>query len=197
MQLYGTVELYEGRAVSSFLYEYPIIVLSPSRYIYTNSLRQPITRLSTPFELAMAPPTNPPQSSSINYESRDAKEDSEYQVHFTNFFAKGSYQNSSTYQKAVVLLLSWKNNSNNLPTDEEVKGLKAVFEDTFHYQTESAFLDHNTGTKLQLQLNSIVATFVCTHSGPHTLLIVYYAGHGRPGSYYGELELIDGHDTRP
>ncbi|KAL6715998.1 hypothetical protein ACLMJK_006960 [Lecanora helva] len=146
----------------------------------------------------MNPTTIPsPTLSIINYESQDAKEDSEYQVHFTNSFAEGSHRNSSTYQKAVVLLLSWEKNSDSLATEEEVKRLKVVFEDKLHYQTESAFLSKNTGRSLQLQLNRIVATFAEKHSGPHTLLIVYYAGHGRPGSYYGELELIDGYDAGP
>ncbi|KAF6226904.1 hypothetical protein HO133_008345 [Letharia lupina] len=43
--------------------------------------------------------------------------------------------------------------------------------------------------KPQVQVNTIVAAFIGAHDGPTTLLIVYYAGHGKPGSYYGSLVL--------
>lgn len=40
-----------------------------------------------------------------------------------------------------------------------------------------------------MPVNTIVAAFTGAHHGPTTLLIVYYAGHGKPGSYYGSLVL--------
>ena len=39
-------------------------------------------------------------------------------------------------------------------------------------------------------MNAIVAAFVEQHDSPNTLLIVYYAGHNRPGPDYGSLELF-------
>lgn len=41
----------------------------------------------------------------------------------------------------------------------------------------------------QVQLLSHISNFVLKEDGPHTLLIVYYAGHGTPGPSPGGLEL--------
>ena len=99
---------------------------------------------------------------------------------------KGWYKNPSTYKKVEVLLLCW---ADDMATKDEVNRFKSVLEKRFHYSTHTEYLDAMIETKLQLQVNAKVASFTSTHDGPHTLLIVYYAGHGRPGSYYGALEV--------
>ena len=133
-----------------------------------------------------------PLLSTIDYESQDARDDSDYQVAWSNIMDKGPYEYSSTHQKAEVLLLRWANDSDDLATGEEVNRLRAVFEKQFKYHTHTKLLNTKTGPNLQVQINAIIATFVAEHSGPHTLLIVYYAGHGRQGNHYGTLELHNG-----
>ena len=80
------------------------------------------------------------------------------------------------------------NSCSDLATKEEIDDLKATFEDRFNYHAEIKYLD--VTKKLQVRVNAIVATFVEQHDSPNTLLIVYYAGHGRPGPEYGSLELF-------
>lgn len=105
---------------------------------------------------------------------------------------KGPYKNLTTYHQVKVLSLCWADNSDNMAAEEEVDKLKIVFEEQFHYQFYKEYLDTTSAGKLQVQVNAIVAAFVKAHDGPHTLLIVYYAGHGRPGGYYGALEMHNG-----
>ena len=103
---------------------------------------------------------------------------------------RGSYQKPSTYEKVEALLLCWQDGSNDMSTKGEVKRLQKVFEKKFHYNVQVEYLDNHIAQKLQIHVNAKVAHFVNTHDGPNTLLIVYYAGHGRPGSYFGALELF-------
>ena len=131
----------------------------------------------------------PQISSTVDYESQDAKDNSEYQVCWSKVTDKGPYKNPSTYKKVEVLLLCWADNSDDMATKDEVNRLKTVFSQRFNYHTRTEYLDTETEQRLQVQVNAKVAAFVLAHDGPHTLLIVYYAGHGRPGSYYGELEM--------
>ena len=102
---------------------------------------------------------------------------------------KGSYKNPSSYQKVEVLLLCWAANSDDLATQGEVNRLKEVFTQDFHYRTHTEYLDATIEKRLQVQVNAKVAAFVAAHDGSDALLIVYYAGHGRPGCYYGALEM--------
>ena len=74
-----------------------------------------------------------------------------------------------------------------METEDEVNRLEAVLKDDFHYETQIEYLDNREG--LQLWVNFRVARFAQENDGPNNLLIVYYAGHGRPGSYPGSLIL--------
>ena len=130
--------------------------------------------------------------SMVDYESQEAKDDSEYQVCWSNTMDKGSYRNPSTYKKVEVMMLCWADNSDDLATKNEVNKLKSVFNNRFHYHAHTEYLDTKTEQRLQVQVNAKVAAFVAAHDGPHTLLIVYYAGHGRPGNFYGALEMHNG-----
>ena len=103
---------------------------------------------------------------------------------------KGNYNHPSKYNKVAVLLLCWEQSCNDLKTTDEVNALKSVFEERFRYHTTVEILDNNRTPKLQVRLNKKVAAFVDKHDGPNTLLIVYYAGHGKPGKDHGELEIF-------
>lgn len=132
----------------------------------------------------------PPDVSTVNYESQDEKDDSDLQLLWSRIMDEGNYTNSSTYIKVEVLLLCWAESCNDMTTREEVNKLVTTFEDHFYYNTQVQYLDTTIEGRLQVRVNHIVATFVHDHDGPNTLLIVYYAGHGRPGGDYGDLELM-------
>lgn len=135
-------------------------------------------------------PSLTPDGSIVDFELDEQKNDSNLRVKWSKVMDQGPYKNPSTYRKVVALFLCWAENSNDLATVDEVNRLKSVFEEQFHYQVQVKSLDNYIEKKLQVRINRIVAEFVDEHDGPNTLLIVYYAGHGRPGSYYGQLELF-------
>ena len=126
----------------------------------------------------------------VHYERKNERDDSEYQVLWSNIMEKGNYKNPSTYQNVKALLLCWAQNCDDLQIKGEVDRLKAVLEDRFNYHTQTEYLNKHNPQRLQVQVNTKVAAFVGAHDGPNTLLLVYYAGHGRPGGFYGSLELI-------
>lgn len=141
--------------------------------------------------LTSSPTINLPlEPSTVNYEAPDEKLDSEYQVLWSNLMDEGQYKNSSKYINVEVLLLCWAANCDDLTITEEVSRLKKTFEELFNYRAQIGYLDTSTKQTLQVQVNKIVANFVGAFDGPNTLLIVYYAGHGKPGSYYGSLEFF-------
>lgn len=131
-----------------------------------------------------------PDGSIIDYERDEQKNDSKLRVLWSKVMDQGPYRNPSTYRKVEALFICWAENSNDLATKEEVNRLKSVLENRFNYHVQVQLLDHHMDNRLQVRINRIVADFVDEHDGPNTLLIVYYAGHGRPGSYYGSLELF-------
>lgn len=51
-----------------------------------------------------------------------------------------------------------------------------MFENTYGYEVERGLL--NVKRSPQTQVNRHLATFVDDHNTEHTLLIIYYAGHG-------------------
>lgn len=128
------------------------------------------------------------EGSSVHYQSEDEIDASKRQIIFTNIMDKGRLVKSATYKKVEVLMLCWAHSSDDMGTRGEVNDLKSVFESTFGYHAVIGQLD---STKpLQTQVNRIVAEFVDENNRPDTLLIVYYAGHGKPGGENSHLELI-------
>lgn len=146
-------------------------------------------RITSP--LTMKPAISLPQDpSTVDYESVDEKQDSDLQLLWSRIMDEGKYKTSSTYTKVEVLLLCWEHSCSDLATREEMDGLKDTFENRFNFHAEIKYLDTTNEQRLQVRVNTIVAAFVGEHDGPNTLLIVYYAGHGRPGGEYGDLELF-------
>ena len=166
-------------------------VSSPSRVMSIVCLSPPnlVDMMTSP--LTMKPAINfPKDSSTVDFESQDEKQDSDLQLLWSRVMDEGKYKTSSTHTKVEVLLLCWKDSCSDLTTRDEVNKLKATFEKRFNYHAEIKYLDTTIEQKLQVRVNAIVATFVGEHDGPNTLLIVYYAGHGKPGGAYGSLELF-------
>ena len=120
----------------------------------------------------------------------DVIEDADYKVIWNLTMDNGNYGQPSAYEKVEVLLLCWAQNATDLKTTEEVNALKLVLEGRFNYHTTTEYLDSNKQQRLQVPLNTKVAAFVGAHDGPNTLLIVYYAGHGKPGKTRGDLEMF-------
>lgn len=129
-------------------------------------------------------------SSISDFELDDQKNDSNLRVKWSKVMDQGPYKNPSTYRKVAALFLCWTENSNDLATEDEVNRLRSVLQEQFNYHVQVKSLDNYIEKKLQVRINRILAEFVHEHDGPNTLLIVYYAGHGRPGPYYGQLELF-------
>jgi len=133
-------------------------------------------------------------SLTVDYDSPDEKDASKYQVLWSNIINKGNYLESTGYHSVEVLLLCWDEKCVDMATQDEVDKLKTIFEDKFGYHATIAKLSHEKlgaeGRRLQVQVNFEVAKFVKDHDGPNNLLIVYYAGHGKPGNRFGDLELF-------
>ena len=124
------------------------------------------------------------------YRSRYAEIDSKGRVLWSSLMDKGPYKNPTTYVGAHVLMLYWADDSGDFSPKQEIDRLQSVLEEKFHYLTEIKTLDSKTPQKLQVQVNKFIADFVWDHDGPNTLLMVYYAGHGKQGDFYGAMELI-------
>ena len=140
---------------------------------------------------AERPKINLPQEhTTVDYENPNEKDDSEYQVLWSKTMEKGSYKTSSSYKDVYVLLLRWAEGCDDLEVDGEVSKLKSTFENCFNYHAEIKHLDAKSRRRHQVQVNAIVAAFIGEHDDANVLLIVYYAGHGKPGKYPGDLALL-------
>lgn len=130
--------------------------------------------------------------STADYDSDEEIDNSRYQIAFNDTMERYNLNNPLTYQKVEVLLLQWASESSDLSSelDDEVNRLKALLEQKFHYHAVIESLDRKTHVKVQAQVNWIISNFTYQHQDPETLLIVYYAGHGKPGRNYGELTLF-------
>ena len=76
-----------------------------------------------------------------------------------------------------------------LLTSRQVTRLQHTLEEKYRFKTSKVELTCGHGPRPQVQLNKEVANFVSGEDKEHTLLIVYYAGHGHPGSNPGHLHL--------
>lgn len=135
---------------------------------------------------------DPQHHSTIDYESDEEIDNSRYQIAFNDTMERYNLNNPLTYQKVEVLLLQWAKKSTDLSSalDDEVKRLKAVLEQKFHYHAVIECLESQSNVMLQAQVNMIISNFTYKHQDPETLLIIYYAGHGKPGHVHGELRLF-------
>ena len=138
----------------------------------------------------MASNDTAPDLLTVDYGSRDEKEDSEYQILWTSIMDKGPYRKPLSYEKVEVLLLRWKDDCDDLGTKQEVNDLSNVFKTLFGFNVTIECL--NDESDLQLSINAIISSWTYKHHAPdkNTLLIVYYAGHGKPGLTPGEMRLF-------
>ena len=123
----------------------------------------------------------------VPYDSREEIEDSQYQVVWSKVMSKGRYPCSGLYKKIEVLMLRWADKYDNLSISGEFDRLKDVFKTHFNYNVTVELLEK--GAQLQVTLNLIIAKWAKEHNTSETLLVVYYAGHGKPGVVPGELRF--------
>ena len=139
----------------------------------------------------------------IHYGDKREQENSKFQIAWEQNSRNGK-KSESSYERAAVLLISWDIKCDDLKTKDEVNSLsfslpctltvkqverlERVFRDSYHYRVRKVLLT-STGKLPQVQTQWHVSNFVMDEDGPQTLLIVYYAGHGTPGSVPGQLEL--------
>jgi hypothetical protein len=88
---------------------------------------------------------------------------------------------------AALLTLSWIPEMDDLQTAGEVDGLAKAFKDHLNYKIiERILLDDQSSA--QEQATVAIHNFIRRNSMSRTLLVVYYAGHGRMDSD-GNLKL--------
>ncbi|MCJ1389542.1 hypothetical protein MMC18_002399 [Xylographa bjoerkii] len=129
------------------------------------------------------PETTRPDELTENTDEKNSK----YEVIFTNVMAKGRYQIPSFYKDATVLLLSWTDNKDDMGVQKEVDELAEVFDELFNYEVEKVCLKPKKQNHMKRERE--VSRFLKRYDGPNTLLVVYYAGRGRPGALNEHLEL--------
>ncbi|KAF7520123.1 hypothetical protein G7054_g12877 [Neopestalotiopsis clavispora] len=123
-----------------------------------------------------------------DYQDADETQASRIKIRRDNEMSMLRYKHKA-YETASVLLLSWHRDFEDLETDEEVTNLERLFQEKYRYTTTRAELKPDSQNSAQLQLNKHLSDFVYDHDGPNALLIIYYAGHGRPGQIPGGLHL--------
>jgi hypothetical protein len=118
----------------------------------------------------------------------------------------GTTRHSPVYRNVAALLISWHEDNDDLKVSEEastmislkqlqsltarqVNRLKHIFEKKYRFKASNVRLTCGDGPRPQVQLNKAVADFVSNEDKEHTLLIIYYAGHGLPGPSPGHLQM--------
>jgi hypothetical protein len=119
----------------------------------------------------------------------------------------GTTRHSPVYRNVAALLISWHQDNDDLKVSEEVCAtifvgdntdlltsgqvtrLQHIFEEKYRFKVSKVELACGHRSRPQNQLNKQVANFVEREDKEHTLLIVYYAGHGHPGANPGHLHL--------
>ncbi|KAK8022114.1 hypothetical protein PG993_012881 [Apiospora rasikravindrae] len=142
-------------------------------------------RVSTPSKLPQL--LEPHDSQTKDYQDADETHDSKLKDVWDTEM-EGLHQDYTPYTKVSVLLLSWDKEIDDLKTDKEVTDLENLFKDKFMFDTTREVLKKGEKSP-QSQVNHYLAQFVYENDDTNTMLIIYYAGHGRPGNGRGNLRL--------
>ena len=135
-------------------------------------------------------------ASIIKYEDANEKLNSTMQLAWSDVMDNDYYTSSTNYEHVEVLMLSWEKEEDDLAVQSEMDGLKEVLENTYNYHVTQQNLTRREKKRAQTQINAIVATWVDQYDAPKTLLLLYFAGHGKPGGQLGEL-TISGSQNSP
>ena len=91
--------------------------------------------------------------------------------------ARAIYPNDkgSKYSQVYVLLISWQTGDPRLPVSHEIKALREVFEDVYHYNVEEFRIpDSASHVAVSERINAFINV---NDDSSEDLKIVYYAGH--------------------
>lgn len=121
----------------------------------------------------------------VQYTRKEERDASELQITFNSVIDQGNYRRKSLYTHVAVLVLYWEDGD--LDVHDEVNELVDIFKKHFNYSVKEGRLK---GPYAKTYINALVANFVHENNGQGNLMIIYYAGHGRPGDYHGSLELF-------
>jgi hypothetical protein len=84
---------------------------------------------------------------------------------------------TSRYRDVYVLMLKWKDEDPRLPVSQEISKLHDVFQDVYHFNTESW---HIPNEDCHAEVNQKILDFKkLGGNSKDDLKIVYYAGHGK------------------
>jgi hypothetical protein len=85
--------------------------------------------------------------------------------------------NKSRYSRVYVLLICWETQDPKLPVEREIRELRKVLEEVYHYNTEEFQIpDSESHAAVSEKINSFVKV---DNNSDDNLKIVYYAGHSR------------------
>lgn len=74
-------------------------------------------------------------------------------------------------------------------TDLQLNELKNVFERHYHFEVIQQKIMAKAHPRPEHQLRKFLTDFIHNFDSPHTLYIIYYAGHGWAGDDLGHLNL--------
>lgn len=112
--------------------------------------------------------------SSVNFHVRDLETFGQTLSCATAAAFPNETSGRSRYDEAHVLFLSWMDDL--LGVSKEIAELRDVFRQSYHYNTEEWHIPSNRSHNA---LVKHMSEFLDAHEDRKTLLIVYYAGHGR------------------
>lgn len=138
----------------------------------------------------------PHDASIISYTDELERLNSTMQLAWRGVMDEAYYSNSQSYDHVEVLMLSWEKESDDLKVQEEIDQLTEVFENEYNYHVTRETIKRREKKRAQTSINAIVASWVDRYDGLKTLLLVYFAGHGRPGANIGEL-VLNGYNVAP
>ena len=126
----------------------------------------------------------------IDYTNDDVKQASNLQVTWQEKMSSSRFKEPK-YRRVAVLLLSWDPLHDDLKVAKEVGDLKKTFEGDFNYEVKWMTFPCDEPGDVQLEVTAKISAWVNAYNSPENLLIIYYAGHGRPGpaGKRSELEL--------
>ena len=132
----------------------------------------------------------PLDGSIVRWDNDNEKQNSALQLVWDQKMQEGKqYTSTKCYKEVHVLMLSWDPQSDDLKVKKEMERLGTVFQEDYNFEVHPAYLKNNTNKLPRNQAQKYVSDFVYDYDSPHTLLVVYFGGHGTPGDHGGELQL--------
>ena len=170
------------------------VAMDSSQSSIPNGFRRPSRQLSE--HTLIAEDHHAHDASIIPYTDDLERLNSTMQLAWRDAMDDAYYSSSQSYDHVEVLMLSWEKESDDLQVQQEIDQLTEVFEKDFNYHVTRETIKRREKKRAQTSINAIVASWVDKYDDLKTLLLVYFAGHGKPGNSTGEL-VLNGYNARP